>query len=73
MSAEAIEEQLQRLRKSPLFSHSRRYPSFLEHVVRKTLDGKSQELKERVIGIEVFWPLVELRPECRPGSQNNGG
>ncbi len=54
ISAEVVETQLNRLRSSPLFSHSRRYPLFLEYVVRKTLDGHGDELKERTVGIEAF-------------------
>ena len=52
--AESVERQLERLRSSPLFSHSRRYPTFLDYVVRKTLDGQGDELKERTVGIEAF-------------------
>ncbi len=54
IATEKVEEQLQRLRSSPLFSHSRRYPKFLDYVVRKTLEGQSDELKERIVGVEVF-------------------
>ncbi len=54
ISTETVEEQLGRVRSSPLFSHSRRYPQFLDYVVRKTLDGQSDELKERIVGVEVF-------------------
>lgn len=54
ISTETVEEQLRRLRSSPLFSHSRRYPLFLDYVVRKTLDGQSDELKERIVGVEAF-------------------
>jgi hypothetical protein len=36
------------------FISSKRYPAFLSHVVQKTLDGKTDELKERSIGIDVF-------------------
>jgi hypothetical protein len=54
ISAEVVEKQLHRLRSSPLFSHSRRYPIFLDYVVRKTLNGQSDELKERTVGIEAF-------------------
>ncbi len=49
-----MEKQLGRLRSSPLFSHSRRYPLFLDYVVRKTLNGQGDELKERIVGIEAF-------------------
>ncbi len=54
ISSEVVEKQLGRLRSSPLFSHSRRYPIFLDYVVRKTLSGQSDELKERIVGIEAF-------------------
>lgn len=50
----AILDQLARLLESPHFSHSRRFPSFLRFVVQKTLSGETDELKERVLGIEVF-------------------
>ncbi len=52
--AEAVEKQLDRLRSSPLFSHSRRYPTFLDYVVRKTLSGHSDDLKERLVGVQAF-------------------
>ncbi|ADW70842.1 hypothetical protein [Granulicella tundricola] len=52
--SEVVEQQLGRLRSSPLFSHSRRYPTFLDYVVRKMLNGQGDELKERTVGIEAF-------------------
>jgi hypothetical protein len=54
MSPQAVEEQLQRLLQSPLFSHSRRSPGFLRHVVDEALKGHQNHLKERSIGIDVF-------------------
>jgi hypothetical protein len=36
------------------FRSSKRYPALLEHVVSKTLDGHSGDLKERTLGVEVF-------------------
>ena len=63
---EAVEQQLVRLRSSPLFSHSRRYPIFLDYVVRKKLNGQGDELKERTVGIEAFGSSVRLRSECGP-------
>jgi len=54
ISTNLIEEQLRRIQTSPLFSHSRRYPSFLDFVVRKTLEGHEDELKERTVGVEAF-------------------
>ena len=40
--------------KSRHFRNSRRYPAFLAHIVRHTLDGDLDSLKERILGIEVF-------------------
>jgi hypothetical protein len=54
IAPETIEQQLKRLQSSPLFSHSRRYPLFLEYVVRQTMGGHRSDLKERTIGIEAF-------------------
>jgi hypothetical protein len=54
MDRDAIREQLERILKDPLFLHSKRYPSFLRYVVAQTLDGKSDGLKERTLGMEVF-------------------
>jgi len=54
IAADVIEEQLRRVQSSPQFNHSRRYPSFLQYVVRETLKGHQDELKERTIGIEAF-------------------
>ena len=39
---------------SPHFNNSKRYPALLEYVVKSTLDGKSELLKERTLGVEVF-------------------
>jgi hypothetical protein len=49
-----VRNELADVLKSPHFVTSKRYPSFLVYVVEKTLEGKSDELKERTIGIEVF-------------------
>jgi hypothetical protein len=50
----AIREQLERILKDPLFLNSKRYPSFLRHVVTQTLEGHVDQLKERTLGMEVF-------------------
>jgi hypothetical protein len=51
---EEIETQLARLLASPLFNHSRHYPSLLRYVVNETLEGRGSHLKERALGVEVF-------------------
>jgi len=50
----AANEQLERLLANSYFSHSRRFPSFLRYIVRHTLSGRTDLLKERTLGIEVF-------------------
>src|SRR5579875_1426938 len=50
----AAKEQLERLLANPYFSHSRRFPSFLRFIVDQTLAGRTDRLKERTLGIEIF-------------------
>jgi hypothetical protein len=54
MDDKAIREQLERILLSPLFSNSKRYPALLRHVVEQTLEGTTDGLKERSLGVEVF-------------------
>jgi hypothetical protein len=49
-----IELQLARMLDSHHFRHSHRYPALLKYLVEQTLAGRSSELKERLLGIEVF-------------------
>ncbi len=49
-----IRVQLALILNSPIFSHSRRYPAFLEFVVEQTILHQLSNLKERIIGMEVF-------------------
>ena len=52
--SDAIREQLDRILTSPVFRNSRRNSSLLRHVVERALEGRTEELKERNIGIDVF-------------------
>jgi hypothetical protein len=51
---QAVLAELQEVLASPPFCNSKRYPALLEYIVQNTLDGKSDQLKERTIGVEVF-------------------
>ncbi len=51
---EAIRQQLTRILESAPFSTSKRYPALLSYVVEKALQGETESLKERTLGIEVF-------------------
>ena len=50
----AIRSQLERLAGNPFFNQSRRYPSFLVFIVNAAINGQTDILKERTLGIEVF-------------------
>jgi hypothetical protein len=50
----AVEQQLEHLLASPLFNSSKRYGQFLRFVVARTLDGQGSQVKERVLGVEIF-------------------
>jgi len=50
----AIREELARVLESASFRSSRRCSEFLKYVVERTLSGRSADLKERSIGIELF-------------------
>jgi hypothetical protein len=51
---EAILRELKKVLASPHFSSSKRYPALLQYIVEKTLEGKSDLLKERTLGVDVF-------------------
>jgi hypothetical protein len=51
---EAVLQELEQILSSPHFSNSKRYPALLRYVVEGTLAGKSDLLKERTLGVEVF-------------------
>ncbi len=53
-STAEVREQLARLLDSSLFRGSRRYPGLLRFIVERKLDGHTEQLKERALGIEVF-------------------
>jgi hypothetical protein len=57
---------LDRILAYPPFQNSRRYPKFLKFIVEKALSGSPEEIKERVIGIEVFDRPLGYEPASDP-------
>jgi TolB-like protein len=51
---EQIREQLQRILGSSLFSGARRLSQFLQFVTARSIEGQGAELKESLIGVEVY-------------------
>jgi hypothetical protein len=50
----AVLRQMDRLLNSHHFCNSKRYPALLEYIIRETLAGNGDQLKERVLGMAVF-------------------
>jgi hypothetical protein len=50
----AIHEQLERLLSNARFKSSKRCPCLLRYLVENTLDGRTEHLRERSLGIDVF-------------------
>src|SRR5215831_7698041 len=51
---DAILNELEKILASPAFRNSKRYSNLLKHVVERALEGRSEDLKERNIGVDVF-------------------
>jgi hypothetical protein len=51
---ELVLVELREVLSSAHFRNSSRYPKLLNYVVTKTLDGDTQQFKERTLGIEIF-------------------
>ncbi len=63
---EAIEACLDRIAASRHFVRSRRLSRFLRFTVEALLEGRSGELKERTIGVEVYHRALEYDPRLDP-------
>lgn len=70
---EAVLQQLERILASPLFSHSKRYPNLLRHIVEHTLDGRANDLKERTIGCELFGREPDYETNADPIVRTTAG
>src|ERR1700693_4313438 len=62
----AIREQLLRMLDSSIFVHSHRLSRFLRFTVETTLAGQAENLKEYLIGTEVY----DRRPPYHPSSDS---
>jgi hypothetical protein len=62
ISATSIREELDRILSSPEFRTSKRSQDFLKYVVEHALAGRTEMLKERSIGIEVFGRSTDYDP-----------
>jgi hypothetical protein len=70
---QAILDQLERMLANPLFSHSKRYPNLLRYVVEHALDGNTDQVKERTLGIEVFARAADYDTNLDPVVRTTAG
>ena len=54
LDAEILREHLREIIASPAFKGSRRSQQFLQHIVEKTINGQTHEVKERSLGVDLF-------------------
>ena len=66
LSEQAIREELTKLLTSQIFARSERLGRFLQFTVDQVLAGKQSELKEYVIGVEVY----DRRPSFNPAEDS---
>ena len=66
LDGEAIREQLDRIFASPGFVRNERLSRFLRFVVERALEGRELELKESVLGVEVFGRKPGYNPKVDP-------
>jgi hypothetical protein len=61
-----VQQQLEKLLSTPLFNSSKRYPSFLRFVVTRVLEGQTDQLKERILGVEIFGRAADYDTNTDP-------
>src|SRR5690348_15691527 len=61
-----VRRQLERVLESELFTRADQLSRFLRFIVERHLDGRNEELKESVIGVEVFGRKPDYNPKCDP-------
>src|SRR4051812_31904703 len=66
LEAEVARQQLEKIFASPAFARNRRLSQFLRFVVQRHLESRDHELKEAVIGIEVFGRKPDYNPKFDP-------
>ena len=66
ISAESVRTQLRKILSSSIFARSERLARFLSFAVEQMLEGRGEELKEFVIGVEVFDKTDKYDPRMDP-------
>jgi hypothetical protein len=70
---QTIQQELKSILASSHFRNSRRYPVFLTYIVEASLQGRSEEIKERSIGVEAFGRSPDYDTNLDPIVRNTAG
>ena len=73
VGVEAVQKQLDEVLKSRGFARNERLSRFLRFIVERHLEGRDRELKESVIGIEVFGRKPTMTPSSIPSCERKRG
>ena len=71
VSEDQVRAALERVLAAPEFVNATRLSRFLRYAVEKALAGGGAELKEYLLGVEVFRPLRDLRTVLHHGIATN--
>ena len=66
LAPELVRQELQKVLTSAQFTNSKRLRAFLSYIVEQALAGKSADLKEYVLGVEVFERRAGFDPRIDP-------
>jgi len=66
LSRQELLEQLEKIVTSSHFRNSKRYPAFLRFIVERTVEGNTEVLKERNLGIDVFGRPIDYDTSADP-------
>lgn len=69
----SIQQELEAILASNYFRNSKRYPIFLTYIVETALQGKSEQIKERSIGVEAFGRAADYDTNLDPIVRNTAG
>src|SRR5215813_12808254 len=66
MEPDRVRKQLDRILASPVFAGANRSTGFLCFIVDRALNGRTAEIKESVIAVEVFGRTADFDPKIDP-------
>lgn len=66
IKSDAIRSQLERILSSPEFTSSKRFQQFLSYIVKSSLDGQSENIKQYSVAVEALGYSSDYNPQTNP-------